>query len=688
MFRYVPTICPYCATGCGLNLVVQDGRVVDTAPWHRSPVNEGKLCPKGAQAHEFINHPDRLTTPLIRKNGALVPSSWDEAYSLIAEKFRAFGPGEVACLASSRTSNEDTYAFQKFARVVLATPHIDNCARLCHSSSVTGLSMVFGSGAMTNSLDDLEKSASIFVIGSNTVEAHPLINRRIILAQQRGARLIVADPRRTPLVCRADLHLPLLPGTDVMLLSSMMQYIISHRLADETFIAERTTGFESVRSVVMQDTYSLENASRVCGVPVEPIARAAELVATSPSCALLFAMGITQHAVGVDNVRSCANLQMLTGNIGNSGGGVNPLRGQNNVQGACDMGCLPDFYPGYRPVSDPVAVAAMTGLWGMEPPGKEPGLMLSEIFAALKRGEQPVRALYIMGEDPLLADPASTRLPEALRHLEFLVVQDIFLTGTGALADVVLPAACFAEDEGSQTSAERRVQRLRKAQDPPGTAKPDWKIMTELAARLGYAKQFPYTSAEDVFSEIARVVPQYAGMSYSRLDRPEGVQWPCPAPDHPGTPILHTARFNTPDGKGVFTPIPYVPPREVPDADYPFFLDNGRSIWHWHWGSMTHRSPALEGELSSAWLEIHPDDAGTVGLLPGDIARISSRRGSVEVPVRISSSVRPGVVFLPLHFKEAPVNVLTSEALDPICAIPEYKAVAVKIERVVPPDPV
>jgi len=288
-----------------------------------------------------------------------------------------------------------------------------------------------------------------------------------------------------------------------------------------------------------------------------------------------------------------------------------------------------------------------------------------------------------MGENPLLAEPDSTHISEALRQLEFLVIQDIFLSGTGAMADVVLPAACFAEDDGSQTSTERRVQRLRKAQDPPGEAKPDWTIVTELARRLGYAPQFPYTSAQDVFSEIARIVPQYAGMDYSRLERPEGVQWPCPSPDHPGTPILHTARFNTPDGKGIFTPVPYIPPREVPDAEYPFFLDNGRRIWHWHWGSMTHRSSTLERECPSAWLEIHPDDAAKTGLKPGDIARVSSRRGSVDVPVRISHDIRPGVVFLPIHFLDAPVNILTNEALDPICSTPEYKAFAVKLERAV-----
>ncbi|HXX56040.1 MAG TPA: molybdopterin-dependent oxidoreductase, partial [Methanoregula sp.] len=444
MFHYVPTVCPYCATGCGLNLVVKDGRIVDTAPWHRSPVNEGKLCPKGAHAHEFISHPDRLTTPLVRKDGELVPASWDEALGLVAEKFRSAQPGTVACLSSSRATNEDNYLFQKFARTVLLSPHVDNCARLCHSSSVTGLSMVFGSGAMTNSLADIEEAACIFVIGSNTPEDHPLIGRRVILARQRGAKLIVADPRRTTLARQADLHLPLLPGTDVLLLNAMMQEILRTGREDTGFIAARTSGFSAFRDEVMQDRYSLANAAKGCGIPAADIAQAAAWVAQSPSCSLLFAMGITQHATGVDNVRSCANLQMLTGNVGNPGGGVNPLRGQNNVQGACDMGCMPDVFPGYRKVSDPAVRAAFESAWGC-PVAEGPGLTHTEMIDNLASGTGPVRMMYVMGENPVLADPDCRKTALALANLDFLVVQEIFLSETAARADVVLPAACFGE---------------------------------------------------------------------------------------------------------------------------------------------------------------------------------------------------------------------------------------------------
>jgi formate dehydrogenase major subunit len=681
VFHYVPTTCPYCATGCGLNLVVRDGRVVDTAPWHRSPVNEGKLCPKGAHAHEFINHPDRLTTPLVRKEGQLVPASWDEALDLVAAKFRSAPPGTTACLSSSRATNEDNYLFQKFARTVLLSPHVDNCARLCHSSSVTGLAMVFGSGAMTNSFDDIELSECIFVIGSNTLENHPLIGRRVILARQHGAKLIVADPRRTPLVKQADLHLPLLPGTDVALLNAMMQEILRQGWEDREFIAARTTGFTPMKDEVMQDRYSLENAARTCGVPAADIATAASWVAQSPSCSLLFAMGITQHAVGVDNVRSCANLQMLTGNVGNPGGGVNPLRGQNNVQGACDMGCLPDVFPGYQKVADPEVRKKFEAAWGCAV-AEGPGLTHTDMIAVLESGTGPIRSMYVMGENPVLADPGCGNVPEALSNLDFLVVQDIFLSETAALADVVFPVAGFGERDGTQTSAERRVQRIRKAQEPGGEAKPDWQILCDIAARLGFGKQFTYADTAAIFREIASVTPQYAGMDYVRLDRPEALQWPCPARDHKGTPILHRERFATPDGKGIFTPISFRPPHEVPDAEYPLIFTNGRSIWHWHWGSMTHRSPSLERECPGAWLEIHPDDARAAGVRNGDTVRVSSRRGSVELPARVSAAIRPGVVFMPIHFGKTAVNLLTNPALDPFCRIPEFKACAVKVEKV------
>jgi len=681
MFHYVPTTCPYCATGCGLNLVVKDGRVADTAPWHRSPVNEGKLCPKGAHAHEFINHPDRLTTPLVRKAGQLVPASWDEALGLVAAKFRSAPPGTTACLSSSRATNEDNYVFQKFARTVLASPHIDNCARLCHSSSVTGLAMVFGSGAMTNSFDDIELSKCIFVIGSNTLENHPLVGRRVILARQHGAKLIVADPRRTPVAKQADLHLPLLPGTDVALLNAMMREILRQGWEDREFIDARTTGFAAMKDEVMQDRYSLENAAKTCGVPAADIATAASWVAQSPSCSLLFAMGITQHAVGVDNVRSCANLQMLTGNVGNPGGGVNPLRGQNNVQGACDMGCLPDVFPGYQKVADPEVRKKFEAAWGCAV-AEGPGLTHTEMISSLEADTGAIRSMYVMGENPVLADPGCGNVPEALRHLDFLVVQDIFLSETAALADVVFPVAGFGERDGTQTSAERRVQRVRKAQDPVGEAKPDWKILCDIAARLGFEKQFSYADSDAIFREIASVTPQYAGMDYVRLDRPEALQWPCLSSDHKGTPILHRDRFTTPDGKGIFTPIAFHPPAEVPDAEYPLIFTNGRSIWHWHWGSMTHRSPSLERELSGAWLEIHPDDARTAGVRDDDVVRVSSRRGSVELPARVSSAIRPGVVFMPIHFGESAVNLLTNTALDPFCRIPEFKACAVKLEKV------
>ena len=682
--QYVATTCPYCGTGCSFNLVVQDGKVVGTAPYRRSPVNEGKVCPKGTYAHEFVNSPDRLTKPLIKKDGKFVEATWDEAYDLIAQKFKSYKPDEFAALASARVSNEENYLMMKFARGVMKSRHVDHCARLCHASTVAGLAASFGSGAMTNSIGDIAESKCVFVLGSNTLEQHPLIGRKIVQAKKNGAKVIVADPRYTPTARLADLYMPFVSGSDVALLNGLMQEIIRNGWEDKEFIAKRTKDYEKLKEVVMKETYSLENVSKISGIPVEQLKQAAEMFGTTKPGAILYSMGITQHTVGVDNVRSVANIQMLTGNLGKPGSGVNALRGQNNVQGACDMGALPVVFTGYQKVIDPAAHKKFADAWGFPDGICEPknGYEVTVMMDVLTDNPGELKAMYIMGENPMLSDPDLNHVRHALESVEFLVVQDIFLTETAELADVVLPAACYAERGGTQTSTERRVQMWRKAQDPPGEAKEDWQIISELAARMGYAAQFPYKDIEEIFDEVAVLTPSYHGMNYERLNRPEALHWPCPDASHPGTPILHREKFSHPDGIGIFAPIEWKPPAEVPDAEYPFVLTTGRVLWHWHTGSMTRRSATLDAEVPTGWIEINPEDAKALGIKDKEKVRAVTRRGSVDVPAKVTPDIMKGVMFMPFHFAECAANILTNNALDPIAKIPEFKACAVKVEKI------
>ncbi|PKL61895.1 MAG: formate dehydrogenase subunit alpha [Methanomicrobiales archaeon HGW-Methanomicrobiales-2] len=682
--KYVATTCPYCGTGCSFNLVVQDGKVVGTAPYRRSPVNEGKVCPKGTYAHEFVNSPDRLTKPLIKKDGKFVEATWDEAYNLIAQKFKSYKPDEFAALASARVSNEENYLLMKFARGVMKSRHIDHCARLCHASTVAGLAASFGSGAMTNSILDIADSKCVFIIGSNTFEQHPLIGRKVMQAKRNGAKIIYADPRYTATAKQADLYMPFVSGSDVAILNCMMQQIIKNGWEDKEFIANRTKDYEKLKEVVMKDTYSLENVSKISGIPAESLKTAAEWFGTNKPGALLYSMGITQHTVGVDNVRSTANLQMLTGNLGKPGAGVNALRGQNNVQGACDMGALPVVFTGYQKVIDPAAHKKFADAWGF-PDGiceQKNGYEVTVMMDVLTDRPGELKAMYIMGENPMLSDPDLTHVKHAIENLEFLVVQDIFMTETAELADVVLPAACYAERNGTQTSTERRVQMWRKAQDPPGEAKEDWQIISELAAKMGYAKQFPYQSAEEIFTEVAAVTPSYHGMNYERLSKPEALHWPCPTTEHPGTPILHIGKFSHPDGMGIMHAIEWKPPAEVPDAEYPYILTTGRCIWHWHTGSMTRRSETLDNEVPTGWIEINTEDAKALGVKDKEMVRATSRRGTVDVPAKVTDEIKKGVMFMPFHFAECAANTLTNNALDPIAKIPEFKACAVKVEKI------
>jgi formate dehydrogenase alpha subunit len=538
---------------------------------------------------------------------------------------------------------------------------------------VTGLVTSFGSGAMTNSFDDLAEHAQLyFITGSNTTENHPVLGMRIRQAvKQRGAKVIVADPRAIPITELATLHIRQKPGTDIALLNGIMHVLIAEDLYDAQFVAERTEGFEELKAKVME--YPPERVAEITGVPEEQIVEAAHLMAENRPGAFLYAMGITQHNTGHKNVMSCANLQMLLGNLGVPGGGVNPLRGQNNVQGACDMGGLPNVYSGYQAVTIDAARQKFEEAWGVALPNKV-GLTLTEMIPRAETGE--TRALYIMGENPVLSDPDSNHAVHCLQSLDFLVVQDIFLTETAALADVVLPAPSWAEKLGTFTNSERRVQFVRPAVPAPGEARQDWWIIGEIARRMGY-EALTYSSAEEIMDEINRVTPSYAGIIYERIGE-QGLQWPCPSVEHPGTPILHVGKFSR--GMGSLQAVDWLPPAEETCEEYPFILTTGRVLYHYHTGSMTRRSKGLDAAFPGPVVEINEEDAARLALAEGQTIRISSRRGVVEAKAVISPMTDPGVVFMPFHFAEAAANKLTIAALDPTGKIPQLKVCAVSVE--------
>ncbi len=680
----VTTICPYCGTGCSLNLVVRDGRVIGTSPYFRSPVNGGRLCPKGTYCHQFIHHAERLKKPLIRKGDIFYETDWDVAFEYMVSRLGKHLPEEMAVLTSARCSNEDNYIAMKFARGVLKTRHVDHCARLCHSSTMAGLLHAFGNGSMTNSIPDIGAADCILCLGSNTFEQHPLVGRQIIRARQRGATLIYADPRYTPTAIQADIFLQYYSGSDVLILNAIMGEIIRNGDEDKVFIRNRTTGYESLRKLVLNPRYEPDSVAELAGVPAGMVCDAAERIGKAERCCILYAMGTSQHVTGIDNVHAIANLMLLTGNLGRPGTGVNALRGQNNVQGACDVGCLPDYYPGYIPVTDRSAHQNLEQIWGFPDGISEPhdGYGITTLFEKLRCHAPEIRVLYLIGVNPLVSEPNLAAVEAGLKKLDLLIVQDIFFTETCQQADVVLPAACFAEKDGTQTNTERRVQRIRKAVHPPGEAKSDWMIISELAARMGYGDQFSYPSAKEVFTEICRVIPQYRGMTYEQVGLPDGICWPCPDPDHPGTPVLYEEFFDTPDGKGHFCPVEWKEPPEKPDKEFPFRLTTGRVIWHGQSGTMTRRSESLADEITEGYIEVNGEDAAPLGIRDGDRVRITSRRGSVECLVRITRDIRRGMVFMPFHFAETAANRLTSDVLDPVAGIPEYKATVVSIGRI------
>ena len=671
----VLTTCEFCGCGCNFYLGVEDGKVVAIYPSVSHPISQGRLCIKGWQGHEYIHSPERLTTPLIKKGNGFREASWDEAYELIADRLNEtkarYGSDSMAVFSSAKCTNEENYLMQKFARACLGTNNVDHCARLCHASTVVGLATTFGSGAMTNSITEIAGAEVIFIIGSNTTEQHPLIGDQVLRAIEKGAKVIVADPRETQLAKLCSLYMMHKPGSDVALLNGMMNVIIAEGLEDKEFIAERTEGFESLKETVAD--YTPEKSSAITAVPEEKIIEAARIYARSKKSIIVYSMGITQHTTGVDNVMATANLAMLTGNVGKEFTGVDPLRGQNNVQGACDVGALPNVFSGYQAVTDEKLRNKFEKAWSVNLP-RQPGLTLVEMLnSALEGG---VKAMYIMGENPMVSDPDVNHVEKSLKALDFLVVQDIFLTETATLADVVLPGVSFAEKDGTFTSTERRIQRVRKAIEPLGDSKPDWKIITELSSRLGY--RMGYNSPAEIMDEIAKLTPIYGGVSYSRLEN-FGLQWPCPSPDHPGTSYLHKGSFTR--GLGKFSPVGYKPPAELPSHDYPFILTTGRVGFHYHTGTMTRKDWALDREYPTGYVEVNSHDAKQLGIRNGQTAKVISRRGEISLSLKSVDTIAKGVVFIPFHFAEAAANKLTAANLDPVAKIPEYKVCAVRLEK-------
>ena len=674
----ISTTCPWCGCGCGLYLHVENNLITGVSPSRNHPVNHGTLCVKGWNCHEFVQHPDRLTTPLIKEGKTTWRrATWDEALGKTASRLteikQKYGPDAIGVLGSAKCTNEENFVLMKFARAAVGTNNVDHCARLCHSSTVGGLAAAFGSGAMTNSIDEIRDARVIMVIGSNTTEQHPMIGMHMLEAKDRGATIIVADPRRTQIAKFSHLHLRHKSGTDVALLNAMMNVIITEGLVDVSFIRQRTENFDDFEKRVL--TYTPEVAERITSVPADDIRKAARLYASEKRSMLFYSMGITQHITGVDNVRSCANIVMLTAHIGQPMTGLNPLRGQNNVQGACDVGALPDVFSGYQKVADPVARKKFELAWSRPLPDTR-GLTLTEMVDAIHEGK--IKALYIMGENPVISDPDSTHVRVAFAKLEFLAIQDIFLSDTAEYAHVVLPAATFAEKDGTYTNTERRVQKIRIAVQPAGESRPDYEIICSLSRLMGYPMD--YRAAHEIMEEIAILTPSYGGILHHRLDANFGLQWPCLGMDHPGTPYLHRKKFTR--GMGAFIPVEFIPPSEPTDSSYPFILTTGRSYFHYHTGTMCRRTITLEREEPECMVEINPADAARLEVRQNDPVCVSSRRGSIEVKARVTETVPEGIVFIPFHFREAAANLLTINAVDPNAKIPEFKVCAVALEPV------
>ncbi|HRZ41346.1 MAG TPA: formate dehydrogenase subunit alpha [Bacteroidales bacterium] len=684
--KRVVTTCPYCGVGCRIELWVKNGRIVRSNGVEGISPNDGRLCVKGRFGYDFIHSPERLTVPLIRKDGVFTEASWDEALGLVARKLseirNTYGPGALAGYSSAKCTNEDNYIFQKFVRIAFGTNNVDYCTRLCHASTVVAMLRSIGDGAGSNSIEDFETTDLLVVIGNNIIETHPITATYVKRGIKKGMKVLVIDPKWTPLVPMATLALQPRLGTDVALLNGMIRVIIQEGLYDEDFIRKRVDkgmeAFEALKELT--EKYTPEVTETITGVKAADIVKAARMYATSPTAMIATGMGMSQQVTGSNNVFSLINIMLISGQIGKERVGIDPPRGQNNVQGATDVGASPVNYPGYIPVTNAENRRKVAGVWGVpfESLSGTPGLTTVEIAKAAYDGK--VKGLYIMGENPMVTDPNLNHTEEAFRKLDFLVVQDIFMTQTARLADVVLPASAFAEKDGTFVNSDRRVNRVRWAVEMPGEAREDWQILLEVSRRMGYPMP-EYRDASEIFDEIARVTPMMAGISYNRIEH-EGIQWPCPTPDHPGTGTLFLDRFNTPNGLAVINPVDYVPQTEKVSDDYPFLLNSGRILFQYHSSTMSGRNDALNAYASESYVIVHPHDALKQGLSEGCTVRIWSKQGELTTRVSIREEVLEGELFMPFHFGDALVNKLTRDDLDPFSKIAPFKLSAVNLQKI------
>jgi formate dehydrogenase major subunit len=673
--RFTRTTCPYCGVGCELEVGTLADRIVQIRPALDAPVNKGHLCVKGRYAFGFVDAPDRITTPLVRDGAQWHEASWPEAIELVAERLAAIrdttGPGAIGVLGSSRATNEDNYVAQKLARIVLGTNNVDCCARVCHAPSAAALAAMFGTGASTSSFDDIERAGTIVIVGANSTESHPIVGDRIRRVARNGTNLIVIDPLRTELASAAELHLRPRLGTDIALLNGIAATIFEERLIDRSFVAARVTGLNELRAHVA--AWPAERAAIVCGVDARAIREAARRIAVDRPTLFFHGLGATEHVQGTETVMCIANLALLTGNIGVPGAGVNPLRGQNNVQGAAHMGCEPKRLTGYAEISE--AHDRFERAWGSTIP-TAPGLDLIEMIEAAEQGQ--LKALWAIGYDILLTNPNAERTRRALSELDLVIVQDMFLNETAREhAHVFLPATSSFEKDGTFMNAERRVQRVRAAISPRGQARADWQIVCEVATAMGHARDFAFNSPREIWDEIRRVWPAGAGMAYERLDE-RGLQWPCPSDDHPGTPRLHVHAFAHDPIARLRVAI-YQPSAECCNADYPFLMTTGRRLYQFNAGTMTRRTANVELQPTDV-VEIAAADAARLGIADGSRVRLCSRYGDATLPIAISERVRAGELFATFHTAEVLLNRLIGPLVDGATHTPEYKLTAVRIE--------
>jgi len=699
--KTVDSLCPFCGVGCQLTYHVSENKIAFVTG-RDGPANHGRLCVKGRYGFDYAHHPHRLTRPLVRRPG--VPkradftvdpgnwsevfreASWEEALDLVAGGLKRIrdqhGANALAGFGSAKGSNEEAYLFQKLVRTGFGTNNVDHCTRLCHASSVAALLEGIGSGAVSNQVNDVLRAEVVFIIGANPTVNHPVAATWIKNAAEKGVKLIVADPRRTELALHATYFLQFNPDTDVALLNAMIHTIIDEGLVDEAFVKDRTSGFEALKENAK--AFSPEKMAPICGIPARTIREVARLFAASKASMILWGMGISQHVHGTDNARCLIALSLMTGQIGRPGTGLHPLRGQNNVQGASDSGLIPMVFPDYQRVDNPEAGKRFEALWGTKL-DRKPGLTVVEIMDAAYAGK--IRGMYIMGENPAMSDPDVEHAREAMAKLEHLVVQDIFLTETAYLADVVLPATAFPEKDGSFTNTDRMVQLARKAIEPPGEAKPDLWIIQEIARRIGL--DWNYAHPKQVFDEMRKAMDSIAGITWERLERDSCVVYPCEKEGDPGEPVVFQTHFPTATGRAKFVPADLIPANERPDRDYPMVLITGRQLEHWHTGAMTRRSGVLDAIEPEPVASLHPLDLAAVKAKPGAIITVASRRGSISLYARADDGIPRGAVFIPFAYYEAAANLLTNPALDPVGKIPEFKYCAVKLTKggVEPGDP-